>query len=204
MERIMEEGVVVPERMPGQLLAEIFNRGIVVVPGEYEQSPLHGETPKIGSNAPVGQVETAAAELPTRPGEVSPKAINFLGGFGKKVLVVVSDPASLHLNEEDFELLGKILASVKLSIADIALVNGATQALDYYEMNRQLPAEIAFYFGIQPVEIGAPLKFPQFQVQKWNNSTFVYAPSLNEMGPLSPNALALKKELWGAMKKVFG
>jgi hypothetical protein len=199
---IHEEEFVL-ESMPEALLAEIFSKGIVVIPEEFEEKQAK---PAFQVIEPVPEKISGAAEVPSLPkmeGKTSGK-INFLGGFGKKVLVVVSDPTSLHLNEEDFELLGKILASVKLSMADIALVNAATHQLNYYPLQEQLPASVAFYFGIEPVEIGAPIKFPQFQVQNWNSTTFVFAPGLDEMGPLSKNAVALKKELWVAMKKIFG
>ncbi len=192
------------ERMPDALLAEIFSKGVVVIPEEFENKPVKSSgTKKEPIAVPPPSVQTVKQELAT----IAPKQdgkINFLGAFGKKILVVVNDPTSLHLNEEDFELLGKILASVKLSMADIALVNAATHQLNYYALNEVLPASVAFYFGIQPVEIGAPIKFPHFQVQNWNHTTFVYAPALDEMGPLAGNAVALKKELWVAMKKIFG
>ncbi len=197
-----EEGYPL-EPMPEALLAEIFSKGVVIIPEEFENKPVKTSPPK-KEPIPEKLPEVKVAETAPKVEQKKQEKINFLGGFGKKVLVVVNDSTSLHLNEEDFELLGKILASVKLSMADIALVNAATHQLNYYTLQEQLPATVAFYFGIQPVDIGAPLKFPQFQVQNWNHTTFVYAPALDEMGPLAKNAVALKKELWVAMKKIFG
>jgi len=193
------------EPMPAALLAELFSGGIVVIPEEFEVSApkteispatVKSEPEKPGVSPQV--LPTAAVQVPVA------EKLNWLGSFGKQVLVVVKDPTALHINDKDLELLGKILGSVKLSMADIALINAATHNLEYYALNEKLPAKSAFYFGIQPVEIGAPIKFPQFQVQSWNHTTFVYAPSLTELGAPTPEAIGLKKELWGAMKKIFG
>jgi hypothetical protein len=196
------------EPMPAALLAELFSGGIVVIPEEFEATVEKPEKPgRMVQSAPLVQPATTFTEpaIPAVAPEVPvATGLSWLGSFGKQVLVVVRDPTALHINEADFELLGKILASVKLSMADIALVNAATHKLEYYALNEKLPAKSAFYFGIQPVEIGAPIKFPQFQVQSWNHTTFVYAPSLTELGAPTPEAIALKKELWAAMKKIFG
>lgn len=196
------------EPMPAALLAELFSGGIVVIPEEFEVSATKTEissgSVKTAPEKPAVSPQvmpTSALQTPEIP--VAEK-LSWLGSFGKQVLVVVKDPTALHINDKDLELLGKILGSVKLSMADIALVNAATHKLEYNALNEKLPAKSAFYFGIQPVEIGAPIKFPQFQVQSWNHTTFVYAPSLTELGAPTPEAIALKKELWAAMKKIFG
>lgn len=194
------------EPMPAALLAELFSGGIVVIPEEFEVSFQKPDLPSTKVEAePERQKPTVSPEETIQVPEVPvTENISWLGSFGKQVLVVVKDPTALHINETDLELLGKILGSVKLSMADIALVNAATHQLEYFALHEKLPAKAAFYFGIQPVEIGAPIKFPQFQVQSWNHTTFVYAPSLAELGAQSPEAIALKKELWVAMKKIFG
>lgn len=196
------------DQMPQALLAGLFPSGIVVIPEEFEGVTASPEVEDIAAvQAPqVPPVPKPATLPPLPPVSAVPPAttLSWLGKFGRQVLVVVNDPTALHINEADFALLGKILGAVKLSIADIALVNAATHQLEYYPLNEKLPASVALYFGIQPVDIGAPLKFPMFQVQNWNNTTFVYAPGLSELNVNSPEATALKKELWTALKKVFG
>jgi hypothetical protein len=196
------------EAMPAALLAELFSSGIVVIPEEFETSAPKPEKPLPMVNAgqeaqTVSQEERLVEKHQVQEVPVADN-LSWLGSFGKRVLVVVKDPTALHINEADFDLLGKIMGSVKLSMADVAVVNAATHKLEYYALNEKLPASVAFYFGIQPVEIGAPIKCPQFQVQPWNNTTFVYAPPLGELNGATPQATALKKELWTALKKIFG
>ena len=191
------DGEAMMEQMPEALLAEMFSRGVVVISEEMEER----KTTQMPAPVTVGRTvtETPPAENATIPG----RKYASLGAFGKKVLVVVNDPTSLHLNQEDLDFLSKILAAVNLSMADIALVNAATQQPEYFALQEQYPAGVAVYFGIQPVDIGAPIKFPQFQIQKWNHCTFLYAPAFEEMGPLAKNAVALKRELWSALQKIF-
>jgi hypothetical protein len=194
------------EAMPAALLAELFSTGIVVIPEEFEAAAVKPEkapaTEKVLPEKPaVSLLEKVRVDVQAVP---PAEGLSWLGNFGKRVLVVVKDPTALHINDADLDLLGKIMGSVKLSMADIAVVNAATHQLEYYALNEKLPATVAFYFGIQPVEIGAPIKFPHFQVQPWNNTTFVYAPPLDELNGVTPQATALKKELWTALKKIFG
>lgn len=188
---------MIPERMPEALLAGIFPKGIVVISEEFTGASLPEQNSP--PQAPASPVQEGT--MPVRP-EVT-VAYQYLGGFGKKVLVVVHDPTSLHLNQQDLEFLGKIIGAVKLSMADIALVNAATQQPEYYALQEQLPASVALYFGIEPATIGAPVKFPQFQVQQWNHCTFLFAPDFDALSPFASNAVALKKELWAALKKIF-
>jgi hypothetical protein len=187
------------EPMPAALLAGMFPRGVVAIAEEFS-----GQKEEVTSVAkkPDITVPPANTKAPISSMQAG-KAIQYLGAFGKKIVVVVTDPTSLHLNQEDLDFLSKVLTAVKLSLADVAIVNSATQQLEYFALQEQLPAVVALYFGIQPVDIGAPIKFPQFQVQKWNSCTFLYAPAFEEMGPLAQNAVALKKELWAALQKIF-
>jgi hypothetical protein len=193
------------EPMPAALLAEIFSGGVVVLPHEFAKTQIAEKAETATVILPKEETSiagnlTAAPLVPIKPksGEIS-----WLGNFEKRVLVVVNDPTALHINDKDYELLTKILGSVGLSTADIAMVNAATHSLEYNALQEKLPAAVGLYFGIEPVTIGAPIKFPHFQVQPWNNTKFLYAPSISELNGTTPQAIALKKELWTALKKIF-
>jgi hypothetical protein len=193
------------EPMPGALLAEIFSGGVVVLPHEFAKTPLAEKAEAATVILPKEETSIAGNLTAAPPAHIKPKSgeISWLGNFGKSVLVVVKDPTALHINDKDYELLTKILGSVGLSTADIALVNAATHSLQYNALQEKLPAAVGLYFGIEPVTIGAPIKFPHFQVQPWNNTKFLYAPSISELNGTDPQAISLKKELWTALKKIF-
>jgi hypothetical protein len=187
------------ERMPDALLAEMFHTGIVVIPEEFAPQEEPVATSMVQhEESPSDPIKTATEEMPN-----ASDTVVWLGNFSRQVLVVVNDPAALHLNDADFALLGKILGAVKLSVADIAVVNVARHNLQYETLNHLLPAKVAIYFGVEPVSIGVPFKVPMFQVQPWNQTKFLYAPSLKELNVQSPEAVSLKKSLWEALKKIF-
>lgn len=196
------------ERMPDALLAAMFPGGVVVLPHEFEapKAPVQQPAATVTPAATVGPAPAAAPPLSAAADALpqqAPAEVGYLGNFSRKVLVVVEDPTALHLNDADYQLLAKILGAVKLSMADIALVNRAVHQLEYYSLNAQLPAAVALYFGLEPYQIGAPLKFPAFQVQAWNHTTFLHAPALAQLNQSTPEAVALKKQLWDALKKIF-
>ncbi|MCU0376393.1 MAG: hypothetical protein MUF24_13885 [Chitinophagaceae bacterium] len=191
------------ERMPDALLAAMFAGGVVVLPHEFETKKPPVQQPAASAAAPApAAAPPLLAEAHAVP-QQAPAEVGYLGNFSKKVLVVVEDPTALHLNDSDYQLLAKILGAVKLSMADIALVNRAVYQLEYYSLNTQLPASVALYFGLEPYQIGAPLKFPAFQVQAWNHTTFLHAPPLGQLNQNTPEAVALKKQLWEALRKIF-
>jgi hypothetical protein len=187
------------EPLPPALLAEMFKSGIVVIPEEFEQQGV-----AVQKAAPP-ELISSPVPLPAFPHDKQPAVspLVFLGNFSRKVLVVVHDNTALHLNDADFALLAKILAAVKLTVADIAVVNAARYTLQYELLNAQLTATVALYFGVEPVTIGVPFKVPMFQVQPWNHTTFLYAPSLKDMNIDTAEALEFKKQLWGALRKIF-
>lgn len=196
------------EAMPAALLAGMFSTGIVVLPEEFKeakkqpvkvQTPVAKEVVKQVLKEPVpdvARVEIAIVQEPDAP-------LAWLGNFQKKVLVVVQDTTARHLNDADYGLLTKILEAVNLSIADTAIVNAAAHSLEYYALQEKLPAAVAFYFGIAPADIGAPIRFPHFQVQKWNQTTFLFSPPLSQLNRTDAEAITLKKNLWASLKRIF-
>jgi hypothetical protein len=86
----------------------------------------------------------------------------------------------------------------------IAILNTNGKQVTYTELKTQWPATVALYFGVEPASIGVPMRFPHFQVQPWDGCTFLYAPSLTELNGTSPQQVELKKQLWMALKKIFG
>lgn len=190
------------EKMPDVLLADLFSGGLVVIT-ENKTAATEQQQEFTATPVPVHQ-EERKPETPALPDENEPeKPLNRLGEFRQKVLVVVEDPHNLYLDEQDFDLLSNVLKAVKLSIADTAIVNLSGKSISYSTLQNQLPAKVALYFGVEPVSIGVPLKFPAFQVQKWNGTTFLYSPSLQEYQLKNQGAVSLKKQLWEALQKIF-
>jgi DNA polymerase III psi subunit len=124
--------------------------------------------------------------------------ISHLGKNEKNVLVVVDAPGTAFLPDADLNLLVKILTACNLSLADVALVNYHTNTGINYEslMEKFEPVSI-FLFGVLPADLQFPLHFPYFQLQLYNNQTYISAPALNQLAINNEQ----KKELWACLKK---
>ncbi len=189
--------------LPPASLADMYGQHLVLV-----DEPGRKRTEK-----PVLPKPEKAVELQTEPVPETILAlplpepgapITWLGNFTKQVLVVVNESAAVHCSDSNLEFLGKILAAVGLSIDHIALLNLARNSTTYLDLKKELPAKAALYFGVEPASLGVPMRFPQFQVQPWDSCTFLYAPALSEINGSATTQVELKKQLWVALKKIFG
>jgi hypothetical protein len=74
------------EPMPPAMLAEMFPSGIVVIPEEFQPAASPAPSQKIFEEA-----KPIINELNREPESKPEAAINWLGNFARKVLVVVND-----------------------------------------------------------------------------------------------------------------
>lgn len=134
----------------------------------------------------------------TSTGEVKP--VKYLGNNHKNILVIVSHASVPFLPDEELSFLTNILAACRLSIADIGIINQKnTEQADLQNLIN-LESKNVLLFGVEPSAIGLPINFPTFQLQSFNNRTYLYAPQLSQI----ENDKALKGKLWSALKIMFG
>jgi hypothetical protein len=190
--------------IPALLLADMYPHSLVLIdqveskratkPASTEEIPLESSIlaePKI----------ELSTENPA-PTTLSPP-IAKLGGFAKKILVLVNEENVLHISDHSLELLSKMLAAVQLSLADIALINLATQNIILQQIHQELDADIHIFFGVEPSSMGLPMRFPYFQIQNWNNKVFLYSPSLKELNGTAEEQTHQKRNLWASLKVIF-
>jgi hypothetical protein len=128
------------------------------------------------------------------------KQLKYLGNNQKNILVVVSHQSLPFLPDEELNFLTNVLAACKLSMADIGIINNhKVEPVDVLSMI-QSEAKQVLLFGVEPLEIGLPINFPPFQLQPFNNRTYLHAPALSQI----ENDKALKARLWSALKVLFG
>ena len=140
----------------------------------------------------------ALIETEARPAAPSEK-VKFLGKNAKKIIVVVSNDAAPFLPDEELSFLTNILSACRLSLADIALVNFKNSGEQELQQLIQSSGEKIFLFGIDPLTIGLPINFPQFQLQSFDKRIYLYAPGLPELEREKP----LKTRLWTSLKSIF-
>src|SRR5687768_12232113 len=133
-------------------------------------------------------------------GSVSSATIKSLGANKKNILIVVFNERENALPDESLQFLITILKACQLSLADVAIVatNNKT-GLDYKACTAQFESKQVLPFNLAPVDFGIPIHFPEFQIQRFDNRTYLWAPALM----LIEKDVETKKQLWISLKKLF-
>lgn len=138
-------------------------------------------------------VETGTTAVPET------KQLKYLGNNRKNIIVIVSHQSVPFLPDGELSFLTNVLAACKLSIADIAIIN--IQNVEQTDLQNIIHSEakIVLLFGVEPLEIGLPINFPAFQLQGFNNRTYLHAPVLSQI----ENDKGLKSGLWTSLKTLL-
>ena len=143
---------------------------------------------------------TAAEQTGPPPGDQKNTAWRSLGNNAKNILALVNNKEFAFLSDQELSFLTGVLAACKLSMEDVALVNlnnnpeaSGRQLTDFFK------SRIVFLFDIEPASLGLPVNFPQYQLQPFAGTTYLYAPSL---GKLEGDKLE-KSKLWVCLKRLF-
>lgn len=152
---------------------------------------------------PVPAAHTAPS-LPLSPAaDQSSAAYKFLGHNRRKITVLVQSPGVAFLPDEQLAFLTKMLEACRMNIGDVAIVNQAGAPVNINSIKQQLQPSFMLLFGIQPIEIKLPINFPPFKLQAYDQCTYLYAPSLDELVSVSDESKILKGKLWGCLKTMF-
>ncbi len=124
----------------------------------------------------------------------------WLGDNLKRITILVNQCDAAILTDKSYNFLVDILQACKLNMSDIALINlQQMPEKNYMAINHILDPEIVLLLGVEQEEIGLPIQFPFFQVQRFNNITYLSAPGLE----LLEQDKALKGRLWTSLKTIF-
>ncbi|MEO5968176.1 MAG: hypothetical protein ABIP68_08995 [Ferruginibacter sp.] len=120
-----------------------------------------------------------------------------LGNYEKQILIIVNYPYNLH--ESDLEFLTSILKACSLGIKDIRIINLHNIGLLPNQIIANLKPLKVLFFGVDVASFQLPLQFPDFQVQSYDDTLFLSAPSLAEIS----SSAEVKKKLWQNLQKMF-
>ncbi len=125
----------------------------------------------------------------------------YLGEYKKNILIIVRYNDVPYLPNEQLNFLTSVLSACKLSLGDVAIFNtaNAPSAL-YKDLQEKFKSNFTILLGLTPEEFEMPLSFPEFQVQAFNNCTFLHTPVLEVL----ESDKVLKSKLWVCLKKMFG
>jgi DNA polymerase III psi subunit len=126
--------------------------------------------------------------------------INFFGGNKQQIVLLVNNPDTTFISDEQLTFLSGILTACKLSFEDVALINIATLSpLSYKNLSENFKPTTVIMFGISPEVLQLPFVMPEFQRQSYNNQVYLSVPDLNN---LEKNK-ELKRKLWTVLQQIF-
>jgi len=133
----------------------------------------------------------------------NPKAADwkYLGEYKKNILIIVRYHNVPYLPDEQLNFLTSVLGACKLNLGDVAVFNAANNPSSLYKnLQEKFKSAFTILFGLTPEELEMPLSFPEFQVQPFNNCTFLHTPVLEVLEADK----VLKSKLWVCLRKMFG
>lgn len=134
------------------------------------------------------------------PGLSETGNLSYLGKNEKNILLIVREKNALYLSDENLHFLVGILNACKLTLTDTALLNvHERNDIKYNMLLEKFKPGIILFFGIEPASLEFPLQFPLYQLQKYNNQTYLSAPSLDELAA----DIEKKKLFWASLRKLF-
>jgi len=153
---------------------------------------------------PPGQKQTVSAATTTiesKGKSTRPPAWNYLGDYKKSILIIVRYDNTPHLPDQQLDFLSSVLTACKLSVGDVAVINIANApSAVYKDLQEKFKSRFTVLFGLTPQQLEMPLSFPEFQVQAFNNCTYLHAPALEALEADK----VLKRKLWVCLRKMFG
>ncbi len=147
--------------------------------------------PALAENEPTSMAAAPAPRYGNTPS---------LGGNKKGVLILVSNDKVPFLPDAELEFLSAILGACRLSIADVAIVNLHRYPQSYTQLIEQFQSRQVLLLDITPQQIDLPFHFPHFQLQNFDQRTYLSSFSLGAVA----QDRELKTQLWGCLKTMFG
>jgi hypothetical protein len=143
-------------------------------------------------------VELYDAEPEKKPKPILP--FNVLGNNRRRVVIVVENDEAAYLPDIELNFLLGILSACKLTMEDVAILNiKKNKSVSYKAIELELKAEKIILFGVGAVQIELPFEFPKYQIQQYNNQTYVSAAMLSQI----QDDKTEKTKLWNCLRQVF-
>ncbi len=189
--------------LPAAVLVSLYKDTLVLT--ETAAQILDKEEKK--AHALVGETVLATAPINEKVNEQkvvdATTPLKYLGDHLKKVIVIVNDPTAVYLNEADLGLLSSILNACKLTLADIALINIATQSIGLHDMLETLPSTLVISFDVNATQLKIKLPATLYKPIVLGDTHVLFSNSLSNMQGGDVNAKTEKGKLWIVLKQLF-
>jgi hypothetical protein len=147
-----------------------------------------------------GDLDIAQTGLTRDPGKTD---YPFLGKSRQPFCFLVSHPESEFIPENQLAFLQKILTACKYSLDDIAIINTGRRQVEINKLIKQFDPRIIFLWGTDLDVTGINQELPDMAITTWQNISIVPVEKTGMMLNDNPEGIALKRDLWICLKKLF-
>ena len=169
---------------------------------QAEQAIVSKQREQIAAVPPAEKPTPATSAEQPKPTEPQ-RTIKFLGGNKKRIAFIVNCKTDVYLPDNHLDWLGKMLDACKLNLGDVAIANIANNKFTIANIKEELQSTNVILLGTEPFAIQLPLNFPHFNLQSYDNMTFLYTPSPDQLNQSTNEAKLLKSKLWVCLQKLF-
>lgn len=146
-------------------------------------------------------VDDEPRAIPDDKPEAAPAV--YLGGNEKQIAILINDAQNRFIDEESLQLLVNMLSALKLTLADVAVINHSITPFTYKEMMEQFGTRICLLFAVSTEQIQLPFEMPDYKVQAFADCRFLRSASLQQMKGTGKEAKLEKTKLWMCLKSIF-
>jgi hypothetical protein len=172
--------------LPGFVIADLYKDCLVIGNVAIENKKT---LPKV---VPVEKEETGSKEQKY-----------WLGENKKNILFLVHATNALYITDEHLATLTKILEALKMNLADVAILNYYPHPKTFQELKETLQPKYILLFDVSLKQLQLPFIVPHYQIQRYDNCTFMTAPALILSSANTETVKKEKKLLWENLKKIF-
>jgi hypothetical protein len=142
----------------------------------------------------------AAVEATAKAGEEKPF---YSGNNNQHICIILNSSTHAFTDDESLQLLSNLLAALNYTLADVAIINHHRTPLSYSQISEVLQPRVCLLFGVTTQALQLPIIIPNYQLQRYENCTFIQACSIDDMKANDDKAKGEKRKLWNSLKAVF-
>jgi len=214
------------EQLPDFVLAQLYPSSLVIVETEeakpkpvldqavskqiQHSASTESQTAEIKTTGDIDNLSNLATTLtdepflPKQPLPLKERPENwYLGKNAKNITILVHETDAVFLNDANLDFLTKILGACKLNMGDVAVINTARYLALFPEIKKELTPSTYILFGVKTTDIQLPFIIPDYQIQPYDQSKFLAAPSFDQFAGDHAEAKLEKTKLWVSLKTLF-
>lgn len=167
-------------KIPGSLLAGLYKNHLVILDG------------------------SDANTSPEKKEEGAPSStLQHLGGNRRKVLLLTGHTSLAAITADEKKLLDKILEACKMDLEDVVVLPFSHTKPGIETLKKEFEPEKMVLFGVDAAAISLPIRFPEFKLQAYDQTTYLQSCTLAALSENTEESKAMKKKLWACLKNMF-